>query len=94
MNETDELKTEIAKHTLMMTKAIAKTRLIMKEKAFKELYQSALSYYEDSKHFYKQKKLVQSFEALMISWAYLDSGLKLGVFELMDESLKSYFTNE
>jgi hypothetical protein len=30
----------------------------------------------------------------MISWAYLDSGLKLGVFELTDESMKKYFTIE
>jgi hypothetical protein len=76
----------------MMTKAIAKIRLELKDKAFKELYESALAYYEDSKHFYSQKKFVQSFEALMISWAYIDSGLKLGIFELTDSSLKDYFT--
>ncbi len=92
MKTEDELKTQIAKHTLMMTKAIAKIRLELKDKAFKELYESALAYYEDSKHFYSQKKFVQSFEALMISWAYIDSGLKLGIFELTDSSLKDYFT--
>ena len=94
MNEKDELKTQIAKHTLLMTKAIGKIRLILKDKAFKELHESALAYYEDSKHFFGQKKYVQSFEALMISWAYIDSGLKLGVFELTDEKMKGYFTNE
>ncbi|MFA5303978.1 MAG: DUF357 domain-containing protein [Candidatus Nanoarchaeia archaeon] len=92
MNEKEELKAQIAKHTLLMTKAISKTRLILKDKAFKELYDSAIAYYEDSKHFFMKKKYVQSFEALMISWAYLDSGLKLGVFELTDESMKKYFT--
>ncbi|MDD5054292.1 MAG: DUF357 domain-containing protein [Candidatus Nanoarchaeia archaeon] len=94
MNEKDELKTQIAKHTLKMTKAISKTRLIMKDKGFRELHESAIAYYKDSKHFFMKKKYVQSFEALMISWAYLDAGLKLGVFELTDESMKDYFTNE
>ena len=94
MNEKDELKTQIAKHELLMAKAISKLRLALKDKAFKELYDSAIAYYEDSKHFFMQKKYVQSFEALMISWAYIDSGLKLGVFELTDDSMKKYFTND
>jgi hypothetical protein len=94
MKEKDELKTQIVKHTLLMTKAIANIRLILKDKAFKELHEAALAYYKDSKHFFKIKKYVQSFEALMISWAYLDSGLKLGVFELTDEKMKHYFTIE
>jgi len=92
MNEKDELKSQIEKHTALMTKAIGKIRLVMKDKPFKELHEAALAYYEDSKHFCSKGKYVQSFEALMISWAYLDSGLKLGVFELKDGSMKNYFT--
>ena len=94
MNEKEELITQITKHTLMMTNVFSCLKLMMKEKGFKDLYDLAKAYYEDSKHFFKEKKFVQSFEALIISWAYIDSGLKLGVFLLQDEKLKEYFTND
>ena len=93
MKEKDELIIQITKHTLMMTKVIANLKLMMKEKAFKELHDLAVAYYTDSKHFFNEKKYVQSFEALIISWAYVDSGLKLGVFKL-DKEFKNYFTND
>lgn len=94
MDEKEELKTQIAKHTILMQKALAQTRVLMKEKAFKELYEASMNYFNDSKHFFMEKKYVQSFEALMISWAYLDSGLKLGFFELKSDEMKHYFTND
>lgn len=87
-----ELKEQIEKHTRVMTEVFKNIRVLEKEESFKELYDLAHSYFRDSKHFYKKDLLIQSFEALIIAWAYLDSGLRLDIFELKTEELKDYFT--
>lgn len=92
MNTDKELAEQIEKHTKMMDKVFNNLRLELKEGEFKDLFNLALAYYKDSKHFYEKKKLVQAFEALIISWAYIDAGLKLDIFQLIDDSLKDYFT--
>ncbi len=92
MGVSNELKDQITKHTLVMSKVFKNVRLLLKEKKFEDLYQLALSYFQDSKHFYNKGLLVQSFEALIISWAYIDAGLKLDVFEIEDAKLRDYFT--
>ncbi|MBN1923285.1 MAG: DUF357 domain-containing protein [Nanoarchaeota archaeon] len=94
MGAKQELKEQITKHTLVMNNVFKNIRLLMKEEQFKELYNLALAYFEDSRHFYNKDLYVQSFEALIISWAYIDAGLKLDVFELTDDKLKEYFTND
>jgi len=91
---TEELNNEIEKHSIMMDKVFKNIKLLMKEKGFTEFYELALSYYKDSIHFRTKNMLVQSFEALIISWAYIDAGLKLDILELTDDSLKKYFTIE
>ena len=92
MSTKKVLEQELNKHTKKMRKVFKNLRLLMKEESFKELYDSAFSYFSDSKHFHKKGMIVQAFEALIISWAYIDAGLKLEVFELTDESLNDYFT--
>ncbi|VVB75184.1 Uncharacterised protein [Candidatus Tiddalikarchaeum anstoanum] len=92
MKAEDELTEQIVKHTATMEKVFANIRTELKEKEFKDLFDLAFAYFSDSKHFFEKKKLVQAFEALMISWAYIDAGLRLDVFELLDNDLKDYFT--
>ncbi len=92
MNEKDELIKEIKKHTPILEKALNSIRIANKGPDFEELYKMALAYFNDSKYFFEKKRYVQSFEALIISWAYLDSGLRLGIFELLDSDLLTYFT--
>lgn len=92
MGVKQELKEQVTKHSKVMSKVFKNIRLLNKEEGFKELYDLALSYFNDSKHFYSKELFVQSFEALIIAWAYLDAGLRLDVFELTDDSLKDYFT--
>lgn len=49
------------------------------------------NYYKDSDYFYGKKDYVRAFEAVVISWAYIDAGIKMGFFKVPD-ALKSYFT--
>lgn len=56
-----------------------------------ELYNLALSYFTDSKYFLEKKDLIRAFEAIVISWAYIDAGLHLKLFDVPSE-LKIYFT--
>jgi|GEM_PF-2223839 len=64
-----------------------------KEKTEKadQFYDFALNYYKDGCYFYKEKKYIEAFEAFIISWSYVDSGLKLGFFSVPDEQRK-WFT--
>jgi len=55
----------------------------------KEFYDFARNYFDDGRHFFEKEMFVEAFEAFIISWAYLDIGLKLGYFETQ---LKKYFT--
>lgn len=89
-----DLKKEVMKHSKMMKQVFKNLRINMKEQSFKDFFKLARAYYDDSQHFFEKKELIQSFEALIISWAYIDAGLRLNVFELKDEVLEEYFTIE
>ena len=56
----------------------------------KEFYEFAKNYFKDGKHFFEKEQFVEAFEAFIISWAYLDIGLKL---ELFETSFGKYFTS-
>jgi len=51
----------------------------------------ASNYYKDGCYFFKEKKFIEAFEAFIISWAYIDCGLKLGFFSVPSEQ-KKWFT--
>ena len=56
-----------------------------------ELLELAKSYAKDSNYFLKEGKFLQAFEAAVIAWGYIDSGLHLDFFEI-DEKIKKWFT--
>ena len=56
-----------------------------------EFYEFAHNYYSDGLYFHDKKKYVESFEAFIIAWAYLDAGLKLGYFSVPKDH-KKWFT--
>jgi len=58
-----------------------------------DFYQFARAYFDDGIHFFEKEKYLEAFEAFIISWAYIDAGLKLGYFKVRD-SLKEHFTSE
>jgi len=56
-----------------------------------EVFSLAKSYFKDSKFFFKRGEYVNAFEAVTISWAYVDSLLHFNKVEVPDE-LKNLFT--
>lgn len=50
----------------------------------------AKSYFSDAKHFLKEGKFVEAFEAAIISWGYVDSGLHFGKFRVPEEFLGTF----
>jgi len=56
-----------------------------------EFYEFAHNYYSDGIYFFEKKKYVESFEAFIIAWAYIDIGLKLKIFSAPKEH-KKWFT--
>lgn len=61
----------------------------------RKLFELASAYQKDSEHFLAKGKMVEAFEAAVISWAYVDAGLHLKVFVLDDEELeKELFTTK
>lgn len=51
----------------------------------------AKNYFKDGIYFYEKGEYTESFEAFIISWAYLDCGLKLNFFEV-PKNQKEWFT--
>jgi hypothetical protein len=77
-------------------KEIEKMEKVLREVKIKdvkalEVYNLALSYFNDAKHFLGKKDFVRAFEAIVICWAYLDACLHFGFLEISEE-LKKYFT--
>ena len=40
----------------------------------------------------EKKDYIRAFEAIVISWAYIDAGIKVGLFEVPID-LREYFTS-
>ena len=58
----------------------------------REFMEMARNYNTDSDYFFEKRDYIRSFEAVVISWAYVDAGIKAGFFGVGDE-LKEYFTS-
>ena len=71
----------------LVEKEIKKIEDVVKEVKLKdskalEVYNLALSYFVDAKHFFDKKDFIRAFEAIVISWAYLDSCLHFDFIEI------------
>jgi len=51
-------------------------------KEAKEFYAMAVNYYKDGIYFFDKKDYLRAFEAFIISWSYVDAGLKLNFFSV------------
>ena len=58
-----------------------------KEIPAKEIIDMVSNYLEDAKHFFDNGKWVDAFAALNYAHGWLDSGVRLGVFEVDDDRL-------
>jgi hypothetical protein len=79
-------------------KEIEKMEKILKEVKVKdakalEVYNLALSYFVDAKHFLEKKDFIRAFEAIIICWAYLDACLHFGFLEV-SKGFRKFFTLE
>ena len=75
---------------------ISKEALDMAQKAFdpkrlseaEDFFDMASRYHSDAKHFYEKKQdLVLAFAALKEAHGWLDSGARLGIFQVKDSRL-------
>lgn len=84
-----EIEQEAKKEIERMEKVLEGLKVLRHEG--KEIFELVNSYFTDAKHFYQNKKFLQSFEAAVICWTYVDSGLHLKLFSV-NEEVKKFFT--
>jgi uncharacterized protein len=58
-----------------------------KEKYAKEIIEMVENYLSDAKHFQKKGDFVNAFAALNYSHGWLDSGVRLDIFDVKDDKL-------
>ncbi len=58
-----------------------------------EFFDMSFNYYKDAQFFYEKGDFVRAYEGIVISWSYIDAGLKVGFFGLPNDLLP-YFTLE
>ncbi|MBW6442269.1 DUF357 domain-containing protein [Patescibacteria group bacterium] len=81
---------KIKKYRELTKKAleISKRSIIKnKEKEAKEIIDMASNYISDSEYFEKKGDLVNSFAALNYAHGWIDSGVRLGIFDVDDDKL-------
>ena len=68
--------------------SIAKTSIIKgKEKQAKEIIDMVSNYLSDAEFFEKKGDFVNAFAALNYAHGWLDSGVRLGIFDVKDDKL-------
>ena len=81
---------KIKKYHALTSKAlkIAKSSIVKgKEKHAKEIIEMVSNYLSDAEHFEKEKDFVNAFAALNYAHGWLDSGVRLGIFNVKYDEL-------
>lgn len=86
---TDE---KLDKYFEVTGKALDKAKIILPKKthlfeAANDFYNMAKTYYEDAKHFRDKGDKVNAFAALNYAHGWLDSGARLGLFDVDHDSV-------
>lgn len=90
----NDLKDRAEKEIGMMAKVFKVLTVKNKDNKISfEFFDMALNYFNDSKFFLEKKDYVRAFEAVVISWSYIDAGIKASFFEV-PANLRQYFTFE
>ncbi|MFX0094447.1 MAG: DUF357 domain-containing protein [Candidatus Hodarchaeota archaeon] len=71
----------------------AHNHVIVKDRKAEDLLLMSRAYMIDAENFYKKNQIIIAFEAIMISWTYFDSTLRLGLTTIPKE-LRNGFTIE
>jgi len=83
-------KQKLEKYYNLTSKAldIAKKSIVEgKEKEAREIIEMVSNYLSDAKHFESKDNFVDAFAAINYAHGWLDSGVRLGVFEVDDDKL-------
>ncbi len=83
-------KQKLEKYFKLTEKAlgIAKKNIIKgKEEEAKEITDMVSNYLNDAKHFEKKEEIVTAFAAINYAHGWLDSGARLGIFNVKDNKL-------
>lgn len=73
--------------TLRAFEIVKKSIIKGKEKEAKEIIEMVTNYISDAKHFEEKGDWVNAFAALNYSHGWIDSGVRLDVFEVYDDKL-------
>ncbi|AEH60627.1 Protein of unknown function DUF357 [Methanosalsum zhilinae DSM 4017] len=96
MDHGDKLAAELAekvnRYEKLLNSALEKADYAPIEKSHlhnvaEDFYTMALSYYKDGKHFMQINDLVNALVCFSYGHAWLDSGARLGLFDVDDDSL-------
>ena len=68
-------------------KEVKKNIIKGKEKYAKEIIEMVENYVSDAHHFYKKEDFVNAFAALNYAHGWLDSGVRLDIFNVHDDKL-------
>ena len=82
---------EAQKEKDRMQQILDKIKIISKNERAHDFYDMIRNYFFDGCHFLEKGKELEAFEAFIISWAYVDAGLKVGFFAV-PVSQKEWFT--
>lgn len=73
--------------TMKALKEIKKNISKNKEKEAKEIIEMASNYFSDAKYFKEKKDFVNSFASLNYAYGWIDSGVRLGIFNTINNKL-------
>ena len=86
-----EIQQAAEKEMKRMKEIISNVKVISSDKKALHFIDFAKNYHKDGIYFFNEKKFIESFEAFIISWAYIDCGLKLKFFQV-PKAQKKWFT--
>lgn len=84
---TNEKIEKYFKLTSTALKEVKKNVIKGKEKYAKEIIEMVSNYLSDAKHFEKEGDFVNAFAALNYAHGWLDSGVRLDIFDVHDDKL-------
>lgn len=92
LSQPADIKEKTSRYMLMLEQAIEKIEVPIEEQSYlgkvaKDYMNMARSYYNDGVHFIEIQDLVNALVCFSYGHAWLDAGIRLGVFKANDETL-------
>jgi hypothetical protein len=89
----DELRERTEKEIEMMRKVFKAIRVKEDNNPISiSFFDMASNYFSDCVFFFEKQDYIRAFESVVISWSYIDAGIKADFFTVTKD-LKQYFTS-